>query len=119
MVINIYIFMNHKYVIFPKISKTRNVGCNGMGMNCQRIQIDPNKPVTSRNYDYAVQPIDDNGEFELVGAQDLSFNEENNRRLSKFYPVDKRERFRTVLAYIIYLILGRKLTKILLGCGRV
>lgn len=119
MAFSVYIFMNHKYVIFPKISKTRNVGCNGMGMNCERIQIDPNKPVTSRNYDYAVQPIDDNGEFEPVGAQDLSFNEENNRRLGKFYPVDKRECFRTVLAYIIYLILGRKFTKRLLGCGRV
>ena len=117
MAFSVYIFMNHKYVIFPKISKTRNVGCNGMGMNCEKIQIDPDKPVTSRNYDYAAQPIDDSGDFEPVGAEDLLFNEENNRRLGKFYPVDRRERFRTILAYIIYLILGRKLTKRFLRCA--
>lgn len=118
MAFSVYIFMNHKYVVFPKVSKTRNVGCNGMGMNCERIQIDPDKPVTSRNYDYAVQAIDDNMDFGPVGMEYLSFHEENNRRLGKFYPVDRRERFRTISAYIMYLILGRKLTKKLLRCGR-
>lgn len=117
MAFSVYIFMNHKYVIFPRVSKTRNVGCNGMGMNCERIQIDPGKPVTSRNYDYAVQPIDDNTDFEPIGAERLLFNEENNRKLGKFYPVDRRERFRTISAYIMYLILGRKLTKKFLRCG--
>ncbi len=118
MAFSVYIFMNQKYVIFPKVSKTRNVGCNGMGMNCERIQIDPDKPVTSRNYDYAAQSIDDSGDFEPIGVEGLSFNEENNRRLGEFYPVDRRERFRTISAYIMYLILGRKLTKRFIRCGR-
>lgn len=118
MAFSVYIFMNHKYVIFPKASKTRNIGYNGTGMNCERIQVDSDKPVTSRNYDYAAQPIDESGDFEPVGVEGLSFNEENNRRLGKFYPVDRKERFRTISAYIMYLILGRKLTKKLLRCGR-
>lgn len=117
MAFSVYIFMNHKYVIFPKRSKTRNVGCNGLGMNCEKIRIDPNKPATSRNYDYALQPIDLDENFEVIGAEKLDFHEENNRRLGKFYPVEGRERFRTVLAYILYLILGRELAKRVLGCG--
>lgn len=117
MAFSVYIFMNHKYVIFPKVSKTRNTGCNGLGMNCERIQTDPDKPVTSRNYDYAVQPIDDNEGFEMIGEEGLVFHEENNGRLNKFYPVDRRERFRTTSAYLMYLILGRKIVKKLLRCG--
>ncbi len=118
MAFSVYIFMNHKYVLFPKVSKTRNAGCNGMGMNCENIQTDLDKPMTSRNYDYAHQPIDDNENYEPAGAEKLLFYEDNNRRLDKFYPVDKRERFRTVSAYIMYLILGRKLAKRLLRCGQ-
>ena len=111
MAFSVYIFMNHKYVIFPKVSKTRNVGCNGMGMNCEKIQIDASKPITSRNYDYAAQPIDEQMSFEAIGAESLSFYEENNRRLDKFYPVDRRERFRTIAAYAMYYIFGRKRAK--------
>lgn len=108
MAFSIYIFMNHKYVIFPKMSKTRNVGCNGMGMHCENIQIDESKPVTSRNYDYASQPVDGEEGFETVGEDRLLFHKENNRRLDKFYPVDRRECFITMAAYVMYLILGRK-----------
>ena len=117
MAFSVYIFMNRKYVVFPRVSKTRNVGCNGLGMNCEKIQIDSRKPVTSRNYDYALQPIDDDEEFEIIGAERLVFHEENNRRLSRFYPVEKRERFRTVAAYVLYLIVGRKFAKKILKCG--
>lgn len=118
MAFSVYIFMNHKYVIFPKMSKTRNIGYNGTGMNCEKIQIDSNKPVSSRNYDYAAQPIDECKGFEAVGAQNLPFYEENNRRLNKFYPVAIRERLRTITAYIAYLILGRKRAKRLLQFGQ-
>ena len=117
MAFSVYIFMNHKYVIFPKVAKTRNIGYNGLGMNCERIQIDRSKPVIFRNFDYAAQVIDDEEDFEVSGAEKLDFYEENNRRLGKFYQIDRRERFRTVLAYILYLILGRELAKRVLGCG--
>lgn len=114
MAFSVYIFMYHKYVIFPKVSKTRNIGCNGQGMNCEKIQIDENKPITSRNYDYSVQPIDSSDSFDFIDERELPFYEENNLRLNKFYPIEKKESFRTIMAYIVYLILGRNLTKKLL-----
>lgn len=111
---SIYIFMHHKYVIFPDVSKTRNIGCNGQGMNCGKVQIDPHRPVTADNYDYALQEIDSNLSYELCVEEKLSFWEENNRILEWFYPVGKKERMRTILAYLIYLVLGREKTKRLL-----
>lgn len=111
---SVYIFMYHKYVIFPKVSKTRNIGCNGKGMNCEMIQIDRNKPITSRNYDYSMQPIDMSENFEIIGKNELSFHKENNMILNHFYSIERKERFKTILAYIVYLILGRNLTKRLL-----
>lgn len=114
MAFSVYIFMYGKYVIFPKASKTRNIGCDGKGMNCEKIQIDSNKPITSRNYDYSQQPIDLSDSFNLINVNELLFREENNLKLNNFYPVEKKERFKTILAYAVYLILGRNLTKKLL-----
>lgn len=111
---SVYIFMNDKYVIFPRISKTRNIGCNGKGMNCEKIRIDPDRPITADNYDYAGQEIDDDSSYELTVEENLTFWEENNKILESFYPVGKLERARTLTAYFIYLLLGRKRTKKLL-----
>lgn len=111
MAFSIYIFMNQKYVVFPKISKTRNIGCNGQGMNCEKIKIDPCKPITSRNYDYATQPIDEKKDYQIIVKENLSFWEENNRILESFYPIEMRERIRTIGAYLIYLLIGRKRTR--------
>lgn len=117
MAFSIYIFMNDKYVIFPKTAKTRNIGYNGSGMNCEAIQVDENKPMTAKNFDYTNQIIDSEEEYTWKALPELSFFKENNKKLNRFYQVECKERIRTIIAYLVFLILGRERTRDLLRKG--
>lgn len=117
MAFSIFIFMNDKYVIFPKNAKTRNIGYNGSGMNCEEILVDEKKPITAKNFDYGTQKIDLEEEYKLTVLRDFSFHKGNNQRLNCFYHVEPKERIRTIIAYLVFLILGREKTRDLLRKG--
>lgn len=111
---SIHIYMNDKCAIFPKVSKTRNTGYGDAGMNCDTITIDEDKPMNARNFDYTHQHIDTECEYCLQAEENLPLWEENNDKLKQFYHVETKERIRVMLAYMMYLILGRQWTKKLL-----
>ena len=111
---SIHIYMNNKCSIFPKVSKTRNIGYGDAGMNCDTIAIDESRPVNARNFDYTHQEIDTECEYHLQLEENLSLWQENNDKLKQFYHVETKESIRVMLAYMMYLLLGRQRTQKLL-----
>ena len=73
---SLYMAAYDKYVIYPVISKVRNMGWDGSGMNCNE---------TSREYDvYSQQIIDQDKSFELKGNDWTAFKE-NKSNIIKYY----------------------------------
>lgn len=77
-----YLAVANKYAITPVISKVRNLGFDGTGAYCQKIDSQQNGD-TAGTYNYAQQKIDDSHTFSLI--ENTKENaEENRRRLNAF-----------------------------------
>ncbi len=105
----LYMFFERKSMIFPCVSKVRNDGYDGSGINCSKIE-ESRFNRGSRAYFYEKQPIDDDKTFgEPVEA---AFGEEGffsvNLKLSSFFCQSRGERIRVNIAYLLYRIFGRK-----------
>lgn len=77
-----YLAVANKYAITPVISKVRNLGFDGTGAYCQKIDTQQNGD-TAGTYNYTQQEIDDSHTFTLVeNTKDSA--EENRKRLNAF-----------------------------------
>jgi hypothetical protein len=86
--LRIYLGVKGKYVIMPVVTMTRNYGFDGSGAYCQEINYSNTEDVTSENYDFSRQPIDQNNTFNPI--IDKQFDIEFNRTLlNKFDKVDE------------------------------
>lgn len=92
-------------MIYPAVSKVRNCGNDGSGVNCAKLIADSEGIATNRNYDYSFQPIDDNLQFEIAGSEFES--EQVNSAVKTFLIAPKREIFKCSFLYFIYRIIGR------------
>ena len=108
MAFSLYTFSEGKVVVFPAISKVRNMGNSEGGMNCAPIMVDNTMQESSRNFDYCTQLIDENETFNIQFCPKDNSIKQNNILLNIFYKVENIECFRSVLAYLTYLIIGRK-----------
>lgn len=79
----IFLTVEDKYVIMPTITKTRNLGFDGSGLYCPAVNYCDNGSITSTNYDYAHQPIDDSNSYEPVVDED--FDNDLNREIFNEY----------------------------------
>lgn len=84
-VMRILLTVEDKYVIIPTISKTRNLGFDGSGLSCPDVDFKPGDIVTSTNYDYSNQPIDNNDSF--IMSVDESFDHAINKEIYNQYDV--------------------------------
>lgn len=93
-----YLAVVNKYAITPVISKVRNLGFDGTGAYCQKIDSLTNGD-TAGSYNYTKQPIDESHAFTLV--EDTKFSaEENRKRLNTFdYRSPKEMLFSRVLLW--------------------
>lgn len=99
-------FSNNKKMIFPVISKVRNWGYDGSGINCDVMDYDPQKPVTHRNFGFECQKLDDRSECVDINPVSESENKEIIDRVNAFFDVPTKEVFRCYLAYIASRIVG-------------
>ena len=61
----VYMQVNGKYQAMPITSKVRNNGFDGTGLYCQAVKTPRFGRITSNNYDYSRQPIDQEKQFTL------------------------------------------------------
>lgn len=69
----IYLSVENKYFIMPLLSKVRNLGFDGSGEFCEKIDSNDND-FRSNNYSYKNQIIDLNDSFELVEDENFDLN---------------------------------------------
>lgn len=102
----LYMFFYGYQAVFPVVSKVRNYGFDGSGEHCgvQRKKENNNY----REYDFSQQKIDLSKEFSFKCVEDDMEKIDWNERLSDFFAVPHKEKYRTLAAYYLSLILGRK-----------
>ncbi len=103
----LYMLFKNKYMIFPIISKVRNMGHGAGGLNCKDIVFDTTIDVDHRNYIYADQEIDYGESYGLSGDA-LDVNEEIQQNMDSFFAVSQKEYFRCNCTLVLYKIFGRK-----------
>lgn len=105
----LYAFFNDYKVIFPCISKVRNNGYDGSGVNCgvQYHKCNGDLGNVYREYDFSAQCIDTENHCNLVFA-DNQRKESINKELCRFFSIPFKEQLITRITYWVSLIVGRK-----------
>lgn len=93
-----YLTVANKYAITPVVSKVRNLGFDGSGAYCQKIDLQQNGN-TAGTYNYTQQAIDESHSFSLVESTKDSA-EVNLKRLNAFdYRSSKEMMFTRLLLW--------------------
>ena len=109
----LYAFFNGYKIVFPTISKVRNNGYDGSGVNCLAQSDVKVNGTCYRDYDFAGQRIDEEKHFHLCCTCDQG-ETEVNRALSDFFKIPRRELLMTELTYRFSLIIGvKRMTKLI------
>lgn len=91
----IYLAIENKYIIMPKISKVRNHGFDGSGEFCERID-KANDSYISSNYYFSSQSIDNNETFNPI-IDDMFDNELNRELMNKFDYISENDKKKLML----------------------
>ncbi len=102
-------------MVFPVISKVRNWGYDGSGVNCGEIKYNAGENVTHRNFSFEMQELDESLSFEEIMEESSLKEEEINAMLDTFFFIGKRERIKVRVAYMVSRIIGLKRTRRLIG----
>ena len=101
----LYMFFEDKKMIFPVVSKVRNWGYDGSGVNCTA-QTHETSEDEYRSFDFSKQIIDTQEGFtDIIDGKNMS-RKDIDSRMNAFFHVDKKEIRRTVFAYIVSLCIG-------------
>lgn len=92
-VVDIYMLLNEMYAVFPVVSKTKNWGFDGSGVNCGLQEID-----------YEKFQLDDRTSFEIAKKDPAIIDKEIMKKTSWGGLPNKLELYRALLYYFIYRI---------------
>ena len=94
-------------MIFPTVSKVRNWGYDGSGVNCNVMDFDSSKPISHRNFNFDCQKLDsDTSIKDIIESQDEEAIYTN--ATNDYFFVSKKEILRTSVVYCVSRILGAK-----------
>ncbi len=102
----LYMFSNDKKMVFPVISKVRNWGYDGTGVNCDVMDYNPEKPVTHRNFGFDCQKLDERAECGEIRLVSESESEAIIKRVNTYFGVPTKEVLKCRLAYAVSRIVG-------------
>ncbi len=96
----LYMVACGKNVVYPVVSKVRNWGYDGTGVNCSRTRIRQNEKMNHRNYLFEKQAIDEDISFtEIVEDTDIT-QEHINRMLEGYFSISEKEYLKATIAYV-------------------
>lgn len=97
----LYMVACGKKVVYPVVSKVRNWGYDGSGVNCGRTKIRKSEKMNHRNYQFEEQAIDEDVSFtEIVEDADIT-QEHINKMLEGYFWVSEREYVKATMAYVL------------------
>ena len=105
----LYMFFHDYKMVFPQISKVRNWGYDGSGINCDlqiEAGIDFEEMPYYRNYNFATQEIDMNSSFDKICIALEGDDNALDDKLNRFFKIPKKEEHITVITYYCSLIIG-------------
>ncbi len=103
--VGIYAELENKYIVTPHISKVRNMGFDGSGLYCDKIENTDDK--NSLDFDYANQSIDELQGFEPV-PDSFMYRDENKKLLDDFLRIEFKYVAAAKILAALYRILGMK-----------
>lgn len=101
-----YLLLSDKKVIVPAVSKVRNLGFDGSGVNCSSIDSFTGKH--SLDYDYSSQPIDQSATFELSIDESPDHIAANHRLIGNYLYVSPRLQLSEFIGLLLYKVFGLK-----------
>lgn len=111
MIYGIYMLSEGKKMVFPTISKVRNHGYDGSGLNCIVMKYDPAKKVTHRNFNPDAQMIDEEDTFPEIREENQLSRTEVEHIIDDFFEIPSKEFLRTKAAYLISRVIGLRNTR--------
>ena len=116
----LYMFFEGKYMVFPVISKVKNWGYDGSGVNCDIMKYDDNEPITHRNFRTDHQILDASGQIDNLHIVSKEDSDELIEKVNDFFYVPKIEVLKCSLAYKISRAVGlENMSKIWTITGRI
>lgn len=88
--LRIYLPLVEKYVIMPTLSHSRNLGFDGSGVYCGKVNVTESEKPYADNYDYDSQPIDNTDNYSFVPSEN-DYIEENRNMLNAFDRRNQKE----------------------------
>ncbi|MBR6147689.1 MAG: glycosyltransferase family 2 protein [Lachnospiraceae bacterium] len=106
MTYGLYMYSEGMRMIFPVISKVKNWGYDGSGVNCEDSEFDSSKPITHRNFGMDCQVLDDRETCENIEEVSADDNMRLNEAVNRFFDIPTKELLRTRIAYILSRLFG-------------
>ncbi len=106
----IYMFSEGKKMVFPLVSKVRNWGYDGTGVNCGEINYNGEKKITHRNFDMSCQKLDSSKDFPQIKEAQVS-QQVVNKYVAEFFEIPLVEKIKVDIVYICSRILGIELIR--------
>lgn len=104
----LYQIFYDKYMIFPSVSKVRNMGYGEGGVHCGELVVQEEQPLHHRNYPYADQAIDESDRFERIVFTRTNEMGHLYECMEKFFSVSLRELIISRIVALICRLGGRK-----------
>lgn len=102
----LFLALQNKYVVIPRISKVRNWGFDGSGVVCGKIDFQDGK-ISASNYKYSSQPIDYTSCFDIIEDRKCNMSY-NKKQLNRFDFLPFKSKIRLWMKIMIYSIFGER-----------
>lgn len=100
----LFLALQNKYVVIPRISKVRNWGFDGSGVVCGKIDLHDGK-ISASNYKYSGQPIDDTSCFDIIEDRKCNIPY-NKKQLNRFDFLPFKSKIRLWMKIMMYSLFG-------------
>lgn len=93
-IITSYLYLQNKYSVFPRISKVRNWGHDGSGINCGHTKCDDI---------FIAQEIDNENDFEENENIDISSEKYTHKKLKNYFSIPLKSKVKIIIKLIFNL----------------
>ena len=112
----LYMVASGKKMVYPVISKARNWGYDGTGVNCGEINFKQQKTVNHRNFLFEKQSIDQDKDFSEIVEDLMVTQDQVNELMDVYFSIPKKEYIKVKIAYFFSRIIGLNNTqKLMVG----
>ncbi len=99
-VMGIYLVMKNMYALIPTLSMVRNLGSDGSGLHCAKIE--GSNKVNVKEYNFASQVIDLREDFSIDDTKVVNISRSERKMLDQYMATTLKDRVKAWLIWILY-----------------